>query len=722
MTTSMDHSIRDLGSARLRLRSDLIFTPQREAAQPYYLVEDPLNSRFFRLGIEEYAFVSLLDGRTTIHEAFSLLSSALPAHSLLESAAAGLCRWLVEMDLAHTAESAQPARLARRADEVAKHRARAAWNPLAFRLPIARPDAMFEFAARFLGRLYSPLAAVGWLLLMVYGAYLIGADWRRFIASSQGVFAPGNWLWLIAGWVGLKVLHELSHGIVCRRYGGTVREAGVMFVMFAPLAYVDVTSSWRFPSRWQRLHVSAAGMYIELLLASVAAIVWSRTESGWLHHLCFNIILMASLETLLFNANPLMKFDGYYMLSDVLGIPNLSSGGRQTLLCWAKQYLLGVKCELPTWPRYTWLIRGYGIAAFVWSLLVSVSLIVVATTLLHGAGIVLSACAVILWLGVPLGGFVQYLYRGKPGEQPQRLRFLLTTGTAVLLCGGFLGFVPWPGAREAPAVVDYSPYTVVRAASSGFVNQVEVQNGEQVQAGQLLVLLENQELQRELADLELKIRQSEFRARQFEQTGRLASQQAEFTQLAAMRAQALEKRTQVAQLAVRAPRSGRVFRRDLTSLIGQYLPEGDEVLSVGDEDHKEIRISIAQTDLDTFLGQIGKTVHVKLPSLPIWRCTLGEVIPRATLQPPHVALFASSGGPLAVKNAPQRKNQDQPDQELMSARFTGVIELSPVASQKLRAGQIGSVSYRPCRESIGEHLYHAAANWLCVQLKQQTAQ
>lgn len=722
MTTPMDYSVRDLGSARLRLRSDLIFTPQRESAQPFYLVEDPLNSRFFRLGIEEYAFISLMDGRTTIHEAFSQLSSALPAHSLLESAAAGLCRWLIEMDLAHTDESKQPARLTRRADEAAKQGARAAWNPLAFRLPIARPDAMFEFAARFLGWLYSPLAAAGWLLLVVYGAYLISGDWHRFIASSRGVFAPGNWLWLIAGWVGLKVLHELSHGIVCRRYGGTVREAGVMLVMFAPLAYVDVTSSWRFPSRWQRLHVSAAGMYAELLLASVAAVVWSRTESGWLHHLCFNIITMASLETLLFNANPLMKFDGYYMLSDVLGIPNLSAGGRQTLLCWAKQYLLGVKCILPSWPRHTWLIRGYGVAAFVWRMMVSLGLIVAATTLLHGAGIIISACAVFLWLGVPLCELMRYFYRGKLGEQPRRLRFLLTTGTAALLSGAFLGFVPWPGAREAPAVVDYSPYTIVRAASSGFVNNVKVQNGEQVQAGQLLVLLENQELQRELAELELKIRQSEFRARQFEQNGRLASQQAELTQLAAMRAQSLEKRTQVAQLAVRAPRSGRVFRRDLSSLIGKYLTEGDEVLSVGDEHQKEIRISIAQTDLDTFQGQIGKPVHINLPRLPIWQCSLCDVIPRATWQPSHVALLASNGGPLAVKNVSQRKGQDQPAQELMSARFTGVIALSPVASQQIRSGQIGSVSYRPCRESVGEHLYHAATHWLRVHLKQQAPQ
>ncbi len=154
MCDQPDQSVRELGSTQLALRGDLIFTPRTSDAQSYYLVEDPLNSRFFRLGHTEYAFVSLLDGRTSIHEALSHLSSVLPHHRLSEHDAAGLCRWLVESDLAHTAQSSQAARLARSADRVEQRRTLARFNPLAFRLPFFGPDRAFAVLTTWLSWLY----------------------------------------------------------------------------------------------------------------------------------------------------------------------------------------------------------------------------------------------------------------------------------------------------------------------------------------------------------------------------------------------------------------------------------------------------------------------------------------------------------------------------------------------------------------------------------------
>src|SRR6266446_717519 len=166
MTTDPDHSVRELGLMRLRLRGDLTFTPQAAVGEPYYLVEDPLNSRFFRLGLVEYTFVSLLDGRTSIQQALGLLSSVMPHHHLTEHDSAGLCRWLVEMDLAHTDESSQGCRLARSAQTIGDRKSLARWNPLAFRLPLGRPDRVFARLTAWLGWLYSPLAFIGWLALV----------------------------------------------------------------------------------------------------------------------------------------------------------------------------------------------------------------------------------------------------------------------------------------------------------------------------------------------------------------------------------------------------------------------------------------------------------------------------------------------------------------------------------------------------------------------------
>jgi len=323
-----DPAVREFGATRLALRGDLIFTPQAAGGEAYYMVEDPLNSRFFRLGRAEYTLASLLDGRTSIHEALAHLSTVFPHHHLTEHDAAGLCRWLVEMDLAQTAESSQAHRLARTADKAERRRWLARFNPLAFRLPLfGCPDRALAALASWLGWLYSPAAFAGWLALVAIGAYRIFSAGDRFAASSQGIFAPDNWVWLVACWGALKGVHELSHGLACKRYGGAVREMGVLFMLFAPLAYVDVTSSWRFRARWQRIVVAAAGMYVELAIAAIAAIVWSETDSGWLNNLCYNAVVMAGFTTLVFNANPLMKFDGYYILSDALSLPNLYTNG-----------------------------------------------------------------------------------------------------------------------------------------------------------------------------------------------------------------------------------------------------------------------------------------------------------------------------------------------------------------------------------------------------------
>jgi putative peptide zinc metalloprotease protein len=709
-----DHGVREIGSTRLELRGDLIFTPQTSGNQPYYMVEDPLNSRFFRLGHSEYAFVSLLDGGTTIHEALTHLSTVMPNHRLRESDAAGLCRWLIEMDLAHTAESSQAVPLARTANSLEQRRALARFNPLVFRLPLCQPDAVFAALTKPIGWLYSWWAAVVWLLLVAIGTYQVFSDWDHFTASSQGIFSAGNRLWLVACWSILKVVHEISHGVVCKLHGGEVRETGVLFILFAPLAYVDVTSSWRFRSQWQRIHVAAAGMYIELLIAAVAALVWSSTNSGWLNNMCFNVIVMASLTTLAFNANPLMKFDGYYMLSDALAMPNLYTNGQSYLRYWARRYLLGVPATLPNWPRSEGaLIRVYGWASFAWRIVVCVSLTITAATMFHGAGIVLACVALVMWLGLPTLRFVKYFVFGEPGEQPHRFRFILTTGSATAICAIVFGFVTWPGTREAPAVVEYAPSTVIRAASAGFVSEIRVASGQQVERGQLLVVLENRQLARDLSDLELQIRQSEIRGRRSEQQGELAAQQAEMKKREGLQSQLAEKRAQVERLTVRAPCAGKIIRRDLATIIGTYLNEGDEIATIGDESKKELQISISQDDLEVFAGQVGKLGQVEIPRYSPLQSTLEKVMPRASLTPLHPALATANGGPLPV-NTVGREGNDTAGAtfELFAPRFTGIVRLNETESGKLRAGQRGTFSCRALHESIGEHLYHAVSRWV----------
>lgn len=712
MHTETDDRVYELGGVCLQLRPDILFSPQLAASGRYYLLEDPLNSRFFRLGHAEYTFVSLLDGRTSIQEAFAQLSVVMPDHCLTETDLAGLCCWLVETELATTAGAPQTEHLLHR--PAGQRRARRGWNPLVFRLPLGHLERVFSVLHSLFGWVFAPAAVVAWMGLLVFAAYSVAAEWDRFLASAEGIFEAQNWLWLGAAWAVLKLAHEAAHGIVCKRYGGTVGEGGLLFILFAPLAYVDVTSSWRFSSRWQRVHVAAAGMYIELLIAAIVGIVWSQTDSGWLSHFCFNTVVMASFTTIVFNANPLMKFDGYYMLSDACGLPNLYTNGQACLRRWTKRFMFGIPVAAP--PRRALeavFTAAFGWLSFAWRIFVCAGLLITASTLFEGAGLVLAAAALVMWLAVPAMKFLRYFVYGAPGERPNRVRFLATAASISIACIAVCGFVRWPGECVAPGVVEYAPHTVVRAANPGFVREVFVVDGQQVVAGQQLFRMESHELSSEFQDLKIQLLQSELKVRRHEQRSELAAQQAERENQKSLRKRLAEKQAEVAQLIVRAPVDGQVLSRNLAALFGTYLNQGDELVSIGDDAAKEVRISVSQDDLDAYQAQVGKSIRVDVPNQPIWQARLDKIVPRATLQPPHAALTTVNGGPLSVRSSEAGEDSvSELGYELFRPRFVGVVSIQHERSLQLKSGQRVRVYCRPLDESIGQHLYAVIEGWI----------
>jgi putative peptide zinc metalloprotease protein len=713
-----DTSIRELGRTQLKLRTDLLFTPRTFGGESCYTIEDPVNSKFYRVGIPEYTFISLLDGHTSINQVLALSARAQPDAALTEQEAAAICKWLVEAELAATAESSQPARLAETAEKSARTRRRRFCNPAVIRLPIFHPDHFFRAVTPWISWLYSPLALAAWLILVVAATYEVVAHWDQFTASSRGVFAPDNWLWLGLCWIVLKLLHESSHGVVCKRYGGTVREAGVMFIMTAPVAYVDVTSSWRFRSKWQRIFTAAAGIYIELFLAAIATFVWSNADPGPLKVMCFNAILMASFTTILFNANPLMKYDGYYVLSDLLEIPNLYASGQLYLQHWARRYLLGVD---GTPPRSSgakrWAIQIYGVASLLWRVVFSIGLMLVATTFFHGAGIVLSCIAGAMWLGWPLIRFGKYLVWGTETETPNRVRFFCTAGlgSAALIFG--LVTLPWPGAMQVPVVVEYSPLMAVRTGCAGFVRRVAVRPGERVGEGQIIAELENDQLAADLFDLVLAQQQSQLKLRAHETKGHMAAYQAELEGLKALEKKHDEKQLEVDQLTLRAPCAGTIIGRNLETWLGRYAKAGTEILSIGNESMLELRLSIAQDDVHAFAASLETLIRVRLPGTPAFACPLTRVNPRASIDLPYASLASVNGGPLAVRQKERGTSGNDGSQsptdpfELLSPRFTGILTPSSDRSRSLYAGQLGVATLRPFNESIAKHLYRSVARW-----------
>ena len=273
----------------------------------------------------EYTFLIQLDGRRSIAEAVGRAAARLGPQALSEHEALALCHWAMESQLAQPLGGEGTARIAAAAARHERQRVRAMANPLCVRIPLIDPDWLLSRIAGWCGWVFTWPALAVWIGMVGYALYLAGSGWARIESSAAVILDRDNWLRLAAAWVLLKVLHETAHGLACKRYGGTVGSAGITLLFFMPLAYVDVTSSWRFRSKWQRIATAAAGIYAELFVASIATIVWATSSPGILQTVALNIALTAGVSTLVFNANPLVRFDGYFILSDLLEIPNLYS-------------------------------------------------------------------------------------------------------------------------------------------------------------------------------------------------------------------------------------------------------------------------------------------------------------------------------------------------------------------------------------------------------------
>lgn len=702
----------------LTLRSDLIFTPELNGNKPGYVIEDPVNTKFYRIGIAEYKFISLLDGATSVAEAVRSTAVTLSDQAFTQDEAATICKWLVDVGLAHTAESARPGRLVAAAQDADRTNLWQRLNPMYLRLPLVQPDRLLDCLTPWLGWLHGPL---GWTLAAtagIVGLCHLMVDWDRFLGDADGICAPSRWLWLGTSWLLLKVVHETSHGIVCRRYGGSVREGGITFVLFAPLAYVDVTSSWRFPSKWQRIHTAAAGMYSELLIASLAVIVWSRTEPGMLRDASFNVVIMASLTTLVFNANPLMRFDGYYILSDLLAIPNLYPNGQQYLRYLGRRYLLGVPDTPPRWTKgRDGVVKLYGLAAFVWRITVCAALVIAASTMFAGAGIVVAAVAIVLWLGPGLTRLVKMVRTDPLLTRGNGLRLLATTAGILALGTLLFTLIPWPGVVRAPAIIQYSPMAVVRAGSPGFVKKLMVHDGQVVQEGHVLAVLDNDDLRTELADIKLQVEDSRILCRSLMEDDHMAAYQAELKRCESLEAQSAQKQEQVDQLTVRAPITGQVIGRRLDSLLGTYLTQGAPLLCIGNRNTKELQISVGQDDLEAFTRRLKRPVMIRLAGVRRFTSTLIKVSPRASIEPLHEALCSPNGGPLAVRPTPGDSDTSDGEGEaegyqLLAPRFLAVVALRPRESSLLLAGQRGVASFWDENDTVGQHVCRSIDQWI----------
>jgi putative peptide zinc metalloprotease protein len=523
-------------------------------------------------------------------------------------------------------------------------------NIMFMRFPLLDPDRFLVRTLPVVGKLISWFGAGLWLLVVGLGVKVVADNWDAVRQQAHGVLATGNLPWLYASLILIKTIHEFGHAYFCRKFGGEVHAMGIMLMIFTPVPYVDATSAWSFRSRWQRLLVGAAGMIVELFFAALAAFIWVRTGEGAVHTLAYNAMIVASVSTLIFNLNPLLRFDGYYMLSDLLEIPNLTQRANQQLRYYVERGLFGVrKLEPParTKAEAGWLTT-FGITSGIYRIIVFAGILLVVADKFLIIGLLMAAVCAISWVAVPTWKFINYLASSPQLERVRPRAIAVSIGLAAVLVA-LLQFVPFPHHFRAPGVLRASERSDVINATAGYIVEVHVTSGTTVRAGQPLVRLQNRELELQLANTRAK--RVELEARLLKATsGEIASVKPLQAQLAACEQELRKYQADAAALEIRARHDGVWVAPGIETLRGRWIVRGNHLGVLVNPAAFEFLAIVQQEDGDALFARRlpGAEVRINGQVAPVIAVQGLKVIPGEQRVLPSAALGWLAGGEVAV--------------------------------------------------------------------------
>ena len=505
----------------IRKRPDLIAQRQNYLGRSYYVVKEPVGLNYFRFQEEEFAILQMLDGHISLDEIKERFEAEFPPQKITLEELQQFLGMLHRSGLVVSEVPGQGRQLRKRRDERKRKETLAAvTNILCIRFKGFDPERVLNRLYPWVRWFFSPLCFALCCFLALSAALLVTVQFDIFRAKLpefHQFFSIHN-AFLLAGVLGVtKVMHEFGHGLMCKHFRGECHEMGIMVLVLTPCLYCNVSDSWMLPNKWARAAIGAAGIYVEVVLASLCTFLWWFSQPGLFHNVCLNVMFISSVSTIIFNANPLLRYDGYYVLADLVEIPNLRQKATSILTRRLGEWCLGLESpEDPFLPQrnqlffalysiaaagYRWLVT-FSICWFLYKLFQSYDLKVVGQTVVMAS----------LWslLGMPLYQVGKFFYVPGRIEQVKKTHFYTSLGLlAVVLLAVF--FLPLPHSvictLELQARDAHPVYVVV----PGTLREVDVKPDQEVAEGQVLARLHSVEIDLKVAELEGKA--NEYRTR-----------------------------------------------------------------------------------------------------------------------------------------------------------------------------------------------------------------
>jgi putative peptide zinc metalloprotease protein len=662
------HAVRLL---RPRVREGVQVLHRRLRGKPWVLLHDPVTQRFHRVTPQLYRVLELLDGRRTLEEVWSAACELIEDAAGAKGGAGGegggggaisqhelvqLLGSLYSNDLLQTQVSPDADEVFERYRRQQRNRLKQSWlNPLSLRLPLLYPDAWFGKQAALARLMFSWGTLVLWLLWVAPAAVLAWQHGSRLTENlSDRVLSAGNLVLLWFTYPLVKSIHEWAHGMAVKAWGGAVREIGVMFIVFTPVPYVDATASYRFPSKWARAAVAAAGIMAELAVGALAVYVWLTAESGLVTAVAFNVILIAGVSTVLVNGNPLMRYDGYFIASDLLEIPNLGQRATQYWTYLLDRYGFGARDAPPPLEAAgeRRILFFYGAVAPVYRFAIMLGLIWFVASEYLFVGVVLALVGAWTALVMPLWRGWKHLSESPAlarRREPALRRTLLFLGSA----GALLAFIPLPFYSVHQAVVWLPEEAIVRAEAAGHTILSLVRPSQAVVPGEPVLVLDSPQVLADLGVAQAGLRQAQVQLRKAQTEDRVRAKALE-SEIASRQARLSEAQRRVEALTAVAASPGNWAPVAATELVGRYVKRGEVLGFVVGAPSSLVRAAVTQEDMALIHARL-RQVEVRLVNdlhTPV-AARVRRQVPGGEFDLVSAALGSDGGGAIPVDPSQQ---------------------------------------------------------------------
>lgn len=638
--------------AQLRpyLRKHVQILVQDYRDERWYLLHDESSGKFTRFNATAYEVIGRLNGDFSMQEILYLVNKTRHADERLETD--DIINILAQLERAEVLRDGLPTGkqdLLNRYAQSRQSKRSALGNPLAIRIPLFDPNSILNYLAPLARVVFSAKGFWLWLFTLVTALILALVNAQELVAAvGAKTLSTSDLLafWLI--YPVIKILHELGHGMAVKAGGGESHETGITLLLFMPVPYIDASASWAFRDKRRRALVGAAGILVELFLAAIGLFVWLLTEPGFVHDIAFNTMLISGISTLLFNGNPLLRYDGYYVLSDLIEIPNLASRANQFYLYLIQKYVLGVtglRSPVTAKGEPAWLLF-YGLASPLYRLMVLIGIALYLPSEFFVIGVILASWAIFKQILKPLLQSLYFLMTS-PRLEARRVRAFSTVGLVMIICAGLLQ-VPVSLTTQAQGVIWFDDNGQILSPSNSFVQEVVVASGSEVNAGDVLIQLNDKQLLTEHTILAARLRELQTKQRSERTNSRVRAAMVA-DDINAVTAELNQVKDQLSALQIISPVNGRFILHDPHQLRGEFVYQG-AILGYVIQDQQPIVRTVVKQEYADLLNLRPGLIEVILPgqlASPI-QGTLIREVPAGSSTLPSIALGALGGGAISV--------------------------------------------------------------------------